>query len=75
MLAEQEAVVGDDEQHGVAPHVVLVHEVDHAAEVVVALGEERGVLITQVLDGVGILRDPFVLRPVEVQGFFWELYT
>ena len=37
VLAEQEAVVGDDEKHRVAPHVVGVHEVDHRAKVVVAL--------------------------------------
>ena len=67
VFAEQEAVVGDHEQHGVLPHVVPVHEVDHGAEVVVALGQQGCVLIAQVLHRVGILGNPFVVRPVEVR--------
>ena len=65
--AEQEAVIGHHEQHGVSPHVVGVHEVQHRAEIVVALRQQRGVLIAKVFHRVRVFRHALVLGPVEMR--------
>ena len=52
VLAEQEAVVGADDEHRVVPHVVLVQGGDDPAERAIAHGEQRGIQGTNVGDGL-----------------------
>ena len=64
VLAQQEAVVGVDDQHRVVPHVVLVHEVQDATERAVAHRDEREVLGADGVDGRVRLDDAPVGGPV-----------
>jgi hypothetical protein len=45
-----EAVVGVDDQHGVFPEIVLVHPVQHLAQVVIAHAHHSPVLVDDVLN-------------------------
>ena len=66
VLAEQKAVVGVDDEHGVVPEVVLVHQVEDLAQPGVAHAERGGVFHAHVLDLLGRFLDRAVGRPVKV---------
>jgi hypothetical protein len=53
VLAQQEAVVGAEHERRVAPEVVLVEEVQHAAQQEVAQGHHRVVVGAELLALVG----------------------
>ena len=65
VLAEQEAVVGGEDEGGVLPQVVCVEVVEDAAEDLVAVGEEREVVGAELVDLGLRLGDALVARPVE----------
>ena len=64
VLAEQEAVVGGDDQGGVLPQVVLVEIVEQLAQQEVAQRDHRVVVGAQLLAFVWQLVDAAIARPV-----------
>ena len=67
VLAEQEAMVGRHDQHGVLPQPVTVKIVQQLPEAAVAAFEQPAVLLPRVCSCFGRLADPAVGRPVK-----WE---
>ena len=66
VLAQQEAVVGADDEERVLPEIEFVHQVEDFAQVGVAHADRRGVFVTGVLDLLRRLGDFVVAGPVEV---------
>ena len=61
-------MVGVDDQHGVLPEIILVHPVQHLAQVVVAHAHHSPVFVDDVLDllfRLSAVADPDILGPVE----------
>ena len=59
-------MVGADQEHGVVPHLVCVHQVHDLAEVVIAHGDQGGVFVANVFDLVAGFGDRNIIGPVEV---------
>ncbi len=66
MLAEKESVVGVDDEHRVVPHIQLIHEIEHATEVVVAHAVKRCTFVAHVFDFFRGFINLLILRPIEV---------
>ena len=50
MLAQQEAMIGADDEHGVVPQVQLVHQIEDLAQIFVAHAQQRCVFEADMLD-------------------------
>ena len=68
MLAEQEAVVGPHDEHGVVPQLEPVHLVEDVAEAGVAHAQQRCVVAPALIDECLLFGHGAVGRPVEQHG-------
>ena len=65
MLAQHEAMIRIDNQHGVFPQVILVHHIQHLSQIRITHGHKRPVLIDTVLHLFRCLHHLMVSRPVK----------
>ena len=64
VLSEQEPVVCVHNEHGVLPKIILIHEIQYLSQITIAFTHQRGVIKTDMLYGLTVLRHFCVRRPV-----------
>ena len=64
VLSEQKTVVCVHNEHGVLPKIILIHEIQYLSQITIAFTHQRGVIKTDMLYGLTVLRHFCVRRPV-----------